>query len=142
MTRYPACSRTRSCFSHECPFSGVAVDQHDRLPLAVVLVVDLDVGAVLLADGDLCHCLAFLVVVMTVMRAGCPCQNPARGAGVFASVGSLARTLASRSGPGAGERRPRASCSPRRPTANIRRPASSERRYLLTVATRQCRGCG
>jgi hypothetical protein len=31
---------------------GVAVDQHDRLAGAVILVIDLDVGAVLLADGD------------------------------------------------------------------------------------------
>ena len=33
----------------------VAVDQHDRLPGAVVLVVDLDVGAVLGSDGDARH---------------------------------------------------------------------------------------
>ena len=39
----------------------VAVDQHDRLPGAVVFVVDLDVFAVLPADSDLSHCLAFLL---------------------------------------------------------------------------------
>lgn len=78
---------------------------HD-VPGAVVLVVDLDVGVVLLADGDLCPCLAFLVVVMTVMRGGLPSQNPARGPGMFASVRSLAGTLASRSGPARGARFP------------------------------------
>jgi hypothetical protein len=46
------------------PVERVAVDQHDRLPGAVVLVVDLDVFAVLPADGHLCHCLAFLLGVM------------------------------------------------------------------------------
>jgi hypothetical protein len=34
---------------------GVAVDEHDRLPGAVVLVVQVDVGAVLGADGDERH---------------------------------------------------------------------------------------
>jgi hypothetical protein len=33
----------------------VAVDQHHRLAGAVILVVDLDVGAVFLADGDCGH---------------------------------------------------------------------------------------
>jgi len=42
----------------------VAVDQHHRLSGAVVLVVNLDGVGVLLPDGDLCHCLTFLLVVM------------------------------------------------------------------------------
>src|SRR5712691_4634834 len=46
------------------PVERVAVNEHDRLPGAVVLVVDLDVVAVLPADGDLCHCLAFLLGAM------------------------------------------------------------------------------
>src|SRR5712691_10359602 len=37
----------------------VAVDQHDGLAGAVILVVDLDVGAVLLADGDCGHGASF-----------------------------------------------------------------------------------
>src|SRR5207244_13088211 len=42
------------------PVQRVAVDQHHRLPGAVVLVVDPDGLRVLLPDGDLSHCLAFL----------------------------------------------------------------------------------
>jgi hypothetical protein len=42
------------------PFPGVPVelvpvDQHDRLALAVVLVVEVDVGAVLATNGDVRH---------------------------------------------------------------------------------------
>jgi hypothetical protein len=44
------------------PVQRVAVNQHDRLAGAVVFVVDLDVLGVLPADGDLSHCLAFLLV--------------------------------------------------------------------------------
>src|SRR5207237_3618412 len=33
----------------------IAVDQHDGPPAPVVLVVELDVGGVLLADGDVGH---------------------------------------------------------------------------------------
>src|SRR6266480_5462636 len=42
------------------PSSGVPVDQNDRLPVAVVLVVDLDVVVVLCTDFDVRHLCSFL----------------------------------------------------------------------------------
>src|SRR6266480_6706748 len=42
------------------PSSGVPVDENDRLPAAVVLVVDLDVVVVLCTDCDVRHLCSFL----------------------------------------------------------------------------------
>src|SRR5229473_2576893 len=81
------------------PVERVAVNEHDRLPGAVVLVVDLDVVAVLPADGDLRHRLALLLFtngsdpvgqVYPVLPMAAPsgwdelvrvCGSPAAGAG-------------------------------------------------------------
>ena len=54
-----------------------AVAEDDRLPAAPVLVEDLDVVAILLADGDCCHrklpfCLTYLSVLLPVPAARLP----------------------------------------------------------------------
>jgi hypothetical protein len=52
ITRWPGLQQHALLLLPGVTVERIAVDEHDRLAAAVVLVVELDVGAVLLADCD------------------------------------------------------------------------------------------
>ena len=79
------------------------MDQHDRLAGAVVLVVELDVGAVFLSNGDVSHVSSPFGLVRTVVlyrwyqpiRIGRPAGKPSKGAlpaGMAADAEALQRS--------------------------------------------------